>query len=249
MIGCIGYIGFKLYKRFNSQANQISDMRGQIEYLDAKLTQTTDYYNFQTEYSDNTYNYFAIGNSLTLITSWGRGICSSEPDNDYFHLVLKKLEAKHGNVVAYPYNFSTWEHLRVRDKAFNLIDPFLSNKLNLVTIQLGENSTDLTTYEKDLEKLIQYVKEKAPEATILVIGDWWSMKKNEMRKEAVKNSNVLFADLSEVIGNKTYQSQTGKKCRLNDGSFIEVSERASTHPGDEGMQYIADKVAAALELR
>ena len=34
----------------------------------------------------------------------------------------------------------------------------LSDKLNLVTIQLGENVTDTSHYEQDLEYLITYVQ-------------------------------------------------------------------------------------------
>lgn len=40
-------------------------------------------------------------------------------------------------MVAYPYNFATWERLVDRDRAFDLIDPYLSEDLDLVTIQLG----------------------------------------------------------------------------------------------------------------
>ena len=78
---------------------------------------------------------------MTLITSWGRGICSTKPDNDYFNLVKKSLEDKYGEVVAYPYNFAPWERLSNREKAYDLIDSYLSPDLDLVTIQLGENAT------------------------------------------------------------------------------------------------------------
>lgn len=136
-----------------------------------------------------------------------------------------------------------------RDKAFDLIEPYLSDKLDLVTIQLGENASDLTTYEKDLESLIYHVKEEAPNATVLVIGDWWSIEKNDMRKEAAANAGALFADLSAIIGDTKYQSQTGLECKLSDGSTIKVSEAAHTHPGDLGMQYIAEKVEEVLGIK
>lgn len=221
------------------------------QYLGCEISirRIQDYYNFETEYKADAFNYFAIGNSLTLITSWGRGICSTEPDNDYFNLVKKSLENRYGKVVAYPYNFSPWERLSNRDKAFDLIESYLSPELDLVTVQLGENAIDITTYEQDLESLVNYVKEKASDATILIIGDWWSTEKNVMRKEAAKNTGALFAELSNVIGDSSYQSQTGLTCYLSDGSTIEVSEEASTHPGDKGMKFIADQVEAALGLK
>lgn len=36
-------------------------------------------------------------------------------------------------------------------------------------------------------------------------------------------------------------------CYLEDGTTIEVSEKASTHPGDKGMEYIADKVIEKIK--
>ena len=111
-----------------------------------------------------------------------------------------------------------------------------------MTIQLGENVTDTSHFEEDLETLIAYVHKRAPRAKIIVIGDFWDKNRNEMRKQAAENQSVLFADLSEIIGNKEYQSQKGTICTLDDGSTIAVSKEAATHPGDKGMEYIANKV-------
>lgn len=244
-----GFCAYKLYKHEKKQQAEISSLMGDVEYLEEKLIQATEYYDFQNEYADDTYNYLAIGNSLTLITSWERGICSTEPDNDYFNLVVDSLEQNYGKVVAYPINYSPWERLDSRDKAFDLLNPYLDEKLNLVTIQLGENVSDTSTYEADLESLINHIKEVAPNATILVIGDWWSLDKNEMRKTAAANTDVLFADLSEIVGNTDYQSVTGTECKLANGSTVTVSEVAHTHPGDLGMQYIADKVIETLGIK
>ncbi|WP_026664663.1 SGNH/GDSL hydrolase family protein [Butyrivibrio sp. FC2001] len=112
---------------------------------------------------------------------------------------------------------------------------------------MGENVTDATTYEADLESLINYVKEKSPKATIVVIGDWWSVDKNEMRKTAAANTNVIFVNLEDLIGDKAYQSSTGIICNKSDGTTITVSEAASTHPGDEGMKEIANRIIEALK--
>ena len=150
--------------------------------------------------------------------------------------------------MAYPYNFATWERINNRESVFDLLDPYLSPELDLVTIQLGENVVDVSSYEEDLENLVNYVKKRAPDAAVVIIGDWWSIEKNGMRKTAAENTGVLFADLSAIIGKKDYQSETGMVCYLSDGSSIEVSEAASTHPGDKGMQYIAAQVKKALGI-
>ena len=250
IIGILGgmFSFYKLYRIQKAQAKQLTQLLGQVDYLDERLTQSIEYYDFETEYREDTFNYFAIGNSLTLIKSWGRGICSTQPDNDYFNLVIKSLENKYGEVVAYPYNFSSWERMSNREKAYSLIDSYLSEDLDLVTIQLGENVTDLSTYEVDLEKLVAHVKEKCPKATIVMVGDWWSNEKNALRKTAANNSGVLFADLSEVIGDSSYQSEVGLECYKSDGSTIIVSEAAASHPGDKGMEYIAKTIIKELGI-
>jgi len=246
---CGTLVGIFVIKYEKRQTQQISELIGQVDYLRAKLEQTTEYYNYETEYSNDSYNYFAIGNSLTLINSWGRGICSTQPNNDYFNLIIRELENCYGSVVAYPVNFSQWErYSNNRDSTLDLLDNYLCDKLDLVTIQLGENVSDTTTYKKDLISLVDYVKEKAPNAKIVIVGDWWSVEKNEIRKSVANETKCLFADLSIIINNTEYQSKTGTICYLSDGTTINVSERASTQPGDKGMIYIADRIIETLKL-
>ena len=246
-IVCVGVIGtYKLYNYEQGQSQEISELLGKVEYLEEKLRQTTDYYEYETNYSDDSFNYFAIGNSLTMITSWGRGICSTQPDNDYFNLVSSYLKSEYGSCVSYAYNFSTWERSPNRTETLDLLDIFLDQRLDLVTIQLGENVTDISSYQDDLEYLISYIEEKCPNAMIIMIGDWWSESKNEIRYNVAQELEINFADLSAVIGDKSYQSTEGQVCYLEDGETIQVSAAAASHPGDKGMRYIADKVIEFL---
>lgn len=242
-----GVIGYKVYRHEKKQEQEYAELMGQVGFLRDKLEQTTEYYNFQPDYRDDTYNYLAIGNSLTLIGSWGRGICATESDGDYFGRVKKYLQEQHGETVGYRYNFSTWELMSARENAYPLLDKLLSEKLTLVTIQLGENVRNDTTYEKDLEQLISYVHQKAPKAEIIVIGDFWSKKRNQMRREAAENTGVPFADMDRIIGDKEYQSKEGTECEMLDGTTRKVSKIEETHPGDEGMAYIADSVIRLIE--
>ena len=63
--------GYKLVRKLRKIEQDISSLIGSQEYLTEKLNQTTNYYEYQIDYSDETFNYLAIGNSMTLITSWG----------------------------------------------------------------------------------------------------------------------------------------------------------------------------------
>lgn len=128
-----------------------------------------------------------------------------------------------------------------------MLNVLLSDKLDLVTIQLGENAADTTTYEQDLEALIAYVQQRAPKAKIVVIGDFWDKKRDAMRRKAAANKNVAFADISAIIGDKAYQSREGTECELANGTVRKVSKAEETHPGDKGMAYIAEKVIEKLD--
>ena len=134
-----GVIGYKIYRHEKRQEQEFNNLSGQVSFLQEKLEQTTEYYNFQPGYRDDTFNYLAIGNSLTLIGSWGRGICATQPDGDYFGRVEAYLSQTKGETVGYRFNFATWELMSARENAYPLLDKLLSDKLNLVTIQLGEN--------------------------------------------------------------------------------------------------------------
>ena len=91
---------------------------------------------------------------------------------------------RHDKVFAYRWNFYAWETYSIdRSLTYEIIDGMLSDKLDLVTIQLGENVTDFTHYEDDLVNLIEHIKSKAPKAQIIVIGDFWNGGCSEMRKK------------------------------------------------------------------
>lgn len=185
-----GGLCLKAYHHEKKQESQIRELGSRTEYLEGRLNQIQNYYDFQTEYRDDAYNYLAIGNSLTLITNWGRGICATKPDNDYYGLVNQYLNQKQGDVVSYRYNFAPWETTSDRASRLDLLNVFLSDKLDLVTIQLGENVADTTTFEPDLEALIAYVQQRAPKAKIIVIGDFWDKKRDAMRREAAANKTL-----------------------------------------------------------
>lgn len=137
------------------------------------------------------YNYLAIGNSITIhsITSfwWNEvGMAASDEDHDYY-LVLKYLESKKDNVMGVPYNFSVWETQRHdRDETLEYLDHYLSSDLDLITVQLAENASDLATYQEDYVSLLEHIKDKAPNARILVVGDFWSRdNRDELKQNAV----------------------------------------------------------------
>ena len=203
----------------------------------------------QSVWPRDTFNYLAIGNSLTrhgICKYWWNlvGMAASDADHDYFHLVIRGLENRHGKVTARPFNFSTWERTaHDRDQTFASLDKVLDDRLSLVTIQLGENVVDRGTFAEDYVSLIEYIRRKTGgKAQIIVIGDFW--KDDPVRAEAAKKCGVDYASLKEALGDPAkYRSRIGAVVYDAKGKPHTVQHKGvARHPGDEGMAFIADQV-------
>ncbi len=247
--GC--WCGYQATKNEKNQSLQMQEMNTSIsQSSDESVLSGED-----IESPNDEYNYLAIGNSITLhgIENiwWNEiGMAASDEEHDYFHLVLKYLEENYDYVKGTPYNFVEWEtESRDRDKTLNSLDYYLSPELDLVTIQLGENVRNLTTYQEDYVSLINYVKEKAPKARILVIEDFWSDDySTELEKNVAEKTGVEFVSLEGITNNKEYF------CGLNTivydkdgGEHIVEEEAVANHPGDKGMAAIASNIIEKLK--
>jgi hypothetical protein len=178
------------------------------------------------------------------------GMAASVPEKDYVHLVADGLRSNEGEVTSYAYNFAVWETLSSdRAETLILLDDYLSEKIDLITIQLGENANDISTYESDFEELIAYVREKAPNASVCVIGDFWSNEDRDEQKEAAAASmQVPYVSLAEIKDNSDYMVGMGATVYGDDGEAHTVEHSGvATHPGDNGMAYIAREVLKVVK--
>lgn len=226
----------------------INDLYNRIYYLEEEMSKN------DIEYLDEGYNYLAIGNSITkhgLADYWWSesGMAATRAENDYVHLVASYLNDVNEEVCYYAVNYSVWERAdNDRADTYEVIKPYLSTKLDLVTIQLSENVTNTTTFESDFEALINYIKYSAPSAKIMVIGDFWDIStKDSMKLEAANNTNVEFISLNEIKNDPDYQCGMGTIVFDEEGnSHVVEHADVAKHPGDNGMQYIANAIIVHL---
>lgn len=209
----------------------------------------------EEEYSPDTVNYLAIGNSITRHQLsdywWGDwGMAASTEENDYFHLVKQKLKEKHGKVSAKSFNFYAWEpQASDRAEALMLLDNYLSEDLDYVSIQLGENVSDTTTFEGDFDELVRYIQTRAPKAKIVIIGNFWTDNTvDELKMRVAIRYSLPCIDLAEIRDNAAYQCGMGTVVYDAAGNPHQVThEGTAKHPNDAAMAYIADKVFSAME--
>ena len=260
----------RIFRHEQDQNTAIRELSGQVAALREKkkvtaemsaaaeavsgLAERVTRLEVQADRKEADYAWFAIGNSITIHAPnevwWnGIGMAASAEDRDYVHLVAEQLSGMYGKTAVHPLYCYAWETATDRGGKLSMLDPYLDPQLQLVTIQLGENAEDLTTFEEDFEALIRYVQEKAPQAKILVIGDFWTNgDRDRMKQEAAKKTGAGFVSLEEIRDNPEYQAGIGAIVYDAEGNPHTVENRdVAGHPGDRGMQYIADRVTEALK--
>ena len=240
----ISFCGVKFIRHEKSQQDRIASLEGKVNLLQAESNKSA------VDWDSDDCNYLAIGNSITIHPLneywWNEcGMAATTAENDYVHLVASALDAKF-----YAYNFYTWELMgHDRGETLSLLDGLLSEELDLVTVQLSENASDLSTFESDFEELIRYVQKGAPDAQILVIGDFWDKEqKDEMKQKASEETGVEFISLDEIKGLEEYQCGMDTTVYDSDGSSHTVEHAGvAKHPGDLGMKWIADRIIEVVK--
>lgn len=263
VLACGGMLIFKSMKTNEEQQEKIQELNRTIRELSGENEQTeeADLENepeneVQAESAAEKYQYLAIGNNITIhgITDywWNEcGMAASRADKDYVHLVEAHLKSTHPDteVSTSAFNYTAWETENVdRAGTYGALDPYLNADLDLVTIQLSENVTDITTFQTDFEALIRYIQAAAPEAQIIVIDDFWIEDEKVVEKAAAaENTGVQFASLFDIKGNQEYQCGLGTIVYDADGNEHTVEhEGVAVHPGDNGMEYIAQAVIGQI---
>ena len=235
--------------------NNLENQNQQIEELSNQLDESQ---HLSVTWLNQGINYFAIGNSITshpIADYWwndGVGMAASCEENDYVHQISKWLEVNCNEVVeTKAYNFYAWE-VQANDRAetLQLLDKYLSDDLDLVTIQLSENVSNVSTFQEDFEELCRYIIRKSPSAQIIVIDDFWdSGEKSSMKENAARACNVDFVSLNEIKGNADYQAGLGTIVYDQNGNeHVIEHEGVAGHPGDKGMKYIAEAVEKKIEV-
>ena len=226
------------------QQRQITNLEYQVNFIQRELDKSS------IEWDSENFNYLAIGNSITkhpINDYWWSecGMAASNPEKDFAHLIASAQNAQF-----YAYNFSAWELMsHDRGETLSLLDGMLSANLDLVTVQLGENVSNTTTFESDFEELISYIQRRAPKAQIIVIGDFWDEhEKDDYKKTACSATNVEFISLDGIKNLAEYQCGMGSIVYDDDGNEHVVEHSGvAKHPNDKAMKYIADKVIGVLK--
>jgi len=232
--------------------DDIKSIDDDIKSIKNELNAIKKMIGYNKEYNGD-YNYLAIGNSITLhpiVSYWWTecGMAATRKENDYYHKVCDYLTSKKGTLGTYVVNYSDWEtQYYDRAETYTIIDRYLSDKLNLVTIQLSENANNTSTLESDYVSLINYIKRKAPNAEIILIGDFWDKDKTAIKARVAESTGAKLASLDDIVGDSSYKCGLNTTVYSDDGVAHTVThDGVANHPGDRGMEYIANKVISLI---
>lgn len=212
--------------------------------------------------SQDTYDYVALGNSVTCSEAegsiwWGDwGMAATTAENDYVHLISAWLkEQSNKPVTTMILDLKKWELAEERDDVLDKYMAYFDENTDLITIQTGENITDFKeTLDTDYESLVSQIKEKAPNAQIIMLGEvlWPSEDIESAKKAACEANDVQFLEMTEFLDdyNEVYRSEIGEVVYGEDGKKHIISDEAvAAHPNDEGMECIAELVTEEITIQ
>jgi hypothetical protein len=124
------------------------------------------------------------------------------------------------------------------------LNKWLAPGIDLMTVQLSENCSDLATFEDDLRSLLSHIREKCGDGcSVVVVDDFWDGGKHDIKKAGCEELDVPFMDISDVRGDKEYMAEMGKTVLGYEGEEHVIGhDGVAAHPGDEGMAVIAERI-------
>ena len=180
-------------------------------------------------------------------------MAASSKENDYVHLISNELEQTlFRPVVTEVYSLKSWELASDRTSVLEELNETLDESTDLVTIQSGENITQYQeTLEIDYFDLLSFVREKAPNAQILMLGEllWPSENIETAKQTACEACEVTFVDMTQFLNDYDtfYKSSLGTEIIGADGNLHVIEdEEVAAHPNDEGMECIARQVLSYI---
>jgi hypothetical protein len=214
--------------------------------------------------SKNYKKVFVLGNSLTI--GFGtHGMASSDVNTDYYYWLQQTLSSKNGELVMRRFSGALWESGSngtedgLSERRLSFLDSTVSKNIDgsedLIIVQLGDNvntSDKKKHFKEDAVVLINWFKSKCPDAKILWVYGWYNFTSNmPLLKDAIVEAGGCdLVDISKFATDEKYKSKIGNKYIDRNGNIMEItSTGVASHPGDLGMEMIANLILDALQIK
>lgn len=221
---------------------------GKLVYVDGVVTVKSSNYN----------KVLLLGNSLLLgfstDGSYGApfGCTASDSKHDWAYLLTEKLKLKSPSITINKLHDAKFE----LSESDSVSENYITNEFaqaasgnDLVIVQIGDNvNTELrrTTFKNNFSKLISAIRVSNPTADIVVAGAWFNNANIEGWLQSQSEPlNYTFVPLSD-LSTSANMATVGDTVTFDDGFQMQVYEAIRTHPGNKGMQEIANRIYDSL---
>lgn len=194
-----------------------------------------------------------LGNSLMFGWNMKFGMASTNSQSDYYYHVKEKIKEYRPSASFTKLYTSPWESEAIERPTFitDNLDPVLTADTDLVIIQAGENvaQAGVSKFQTDGIALVRHIRSIATKARVLFVGVWYpDTPKVNAIQEICRQTGAIFCNISDIYSPET----TGKIGDVitydNDTTATITLESQASHPGNVGMQMIADRIIASLGL-
>lgn len=238
----------ELKSRKGSYVTMPDGSEGKLVYVNGVVTVKGSNYN----------KVLLLGNSLLLGFSTNGshgapfGCTASDSKHDWAYLLKEKLKVKSPNVTVKKLHDAKFEQAESDTASENYIsNEFAAAAKNndLVIVQIGDNvNTELrrTTFKNNFSKLIRAIRTNNPNADVVVAGAWFNNANIESWLQSqASNLNYTFVPLSD-LSTSANMATVGDTVTFDDGVQMQVYEAIRTHPGNKGMEAIANRIYDSL---
>ncbi len=202
---------------------------------------------------DDKLDILVLGNSLSIhgiqYNWWGEwGMAATTEEQDYVH-VVKNAFSPYVETSCRAFNYWQWE-VEQSDRSIWL--PTLNSLVrptdDMIIIQLGDNVTDPSTWERDMNIMINYCRNLAPFAKIVLVGNFWYRESVEQGKRNIAQAQQLdMVHIADIATDSKYMCGLGTYVTGADGNVHEVTvSGVGVHPGDWGMGLIGKRIVRAI---
>jgi hypothetical protein len=194
-----------------------------------------------------------VGNSL-LLGMGNYGMCATDSEHDYYHYVSSAILAKNNNATFTKIAPNKWEQATSADSVAQWLlenDSYFTNDIDLIILQIGDNvntAEKRAIWNETYDSTVHTLLTKCPNARIICVGFWYnSASARPAVIDAVNHYGLEFVDIT-TLHTKANEAVSGQTYVAEDGTIKVVPDAWITHPGNDGMRAIADKIIETLNM-
>ncbi len=205
-------------------------------------------------------NILFMGNSLLLGmagsaegTGKGFGMCASSKDKDWASIVGAAITAKNSGAEFDRLHCAAFEQAETDQVAQEYITTNQNrwSGKDLVILQIGDNANNDTrraTFARNLPKLVASIRAGSPSARVILLGIWFTNDTNVRTMQETAAAYGCGLVRIDDLNVKANQATEGQLITYPDGTTTTAPAKWVTHPGDQGMQAIADRIIQTLDM-